>query len=227
MGLMAIGIGFVIAGLIGWLFLSFIYPQLRSSGEKLAVGPVEKKEMGVEYEIKADDVLAFHLYFYERSPQPGQARKLLQRMLLFAFALAILVIIAVLAIFGTEFLPLLATLGILAVLTLLYYLFSPLLLRKSIRVAVAKQYGQGRNKLTGKHKLTITPDAVTDVTDAGESMTRWTAVEWIASTDQYLFMTVRGSGPHIVPRRAFADEQVFTQFVDTTKAYHQSAESGN
>ncbi len=226
-GLMAIGIGFVVGELGSWLFFRFIYPQLRSSDEKLVVGAAEKKEMDIEYELKADDVLAFHLYFYERSPQRRRTRKLLRRMLLLAFALEILVIIVVLAALGTKAVPFLAALGILTLLTLLYYLFSPLLLRKIIRVAVAKQYGQGSDQLTGKHKLSITQDGVTDITGMGESKTRWKAVEWVTSTDQYLFMTVRGSGPYIVPRGAFSDETTFSQFADTAKSYHQAAEAGN
>ena len=226
-GLMAIGISFVVGELFGWLFFRFIYPQLRSSGEKLVVGPAEKKEMGIEYELKADDVLAFHLYLYERSPQARRRRKLVRRMLLLAFALDIPAIIIVLAVVGTESLPSLAALGMLALLTLLLYLFSPLLLQKDIRAAVARQYGQGSDKLTGKHKLSITQDGVTDITGMGESKTRWKAVEWVTSTDQYLFMTVRGSAPYIVPRGAFSDETTFSQFADTAKSYHQAAEAGN
>ncbi len=100
-------------------------------------------------------------------------------------------------------------------------------MRKSLKRTVARNYSQGSNKLTGKHKISITPDALTDITDIEESTTRWNAIEWIASTDQYLFMTVRGSGPHIVPRRAFTNEEAFKQFVDTVNTYYQVTEASN
>ena len=221
--------GAIVGALVALLFLKVIYPQLGIDGKKSSVyrnmqaSPAEKKEMHVEYELNTDDALAFHLYNYEHSPQLGRARKLLRRALLFAVAVELLAAILLVVAFGKHYLPFVLVLCAFALLTLLYYVFSPSLMRKGLKGAVVRNYGQRKDKLTGKHKLSIAPDAVTDITDMGESTTRWDAIEWIASTDQYLFMMVRGSGPHIVPRRAFADDAPFKQFIDTAKAYYQAA----
>ncbi len=225
--LMTFGIGTVVAGLVGWLFLRFVYPQLGTNDDKpsvntnIQVSPAEK--IYADYELNNDDMLSYYSYNYEQSPTLGRARKLIRRALLLAIAVELLVAVVLLVVLGRSYLPFAVALAAFAVLAILYYLLSPLLIRKSLRGVVARDYGHGRDKLTGKHKLSISPDAVTDITDMGESTTRWNAIEWIASTDQYLFMAVRGSGPYIVPRRAFANEEAFRQSVDTAKAYHQAA----
>jgi hypothetical protein len=226
MVLMTIGMGAVIGGLMGWLFFKFIYPQLGIVSQKLAVGtnvPVNlSKEMSVEYELNIDDALAFHLYNYEHSPQLGRVWKLLHHSLLFVVAIEILIAIVLIIADGKDMLPISTTLGVLAVLTFLYYIFRPLLMRKLLKWAAKRSYGQGPNKLIGKHELSITPDVVTDITDMGESTTRWNAIEYVASTNQHIFMQVRASSPYIVPRRAFADGAAFRQFVEAAKACHQA-----
>ncbi|MFC1928097.1 YcxB family protein [Chloroflexota bacterium] len=223
--LIAIGTG-TTGALIGWLILKLTYPGLRSNGE---ISPIDRdaqanlrEKMYVEYELNNDDILSFYSYKYEHSPGPGRARKLIRRTLLSAIAVELIAALVLGVAFGNQYLLLILLLCVFALLTLLYYVFSPSVMRKSLRGTVTRNYGQGKDKLTGKHKLSIATDAVTDSSDVGESITRWNAVEWIESTDQYLFVMVRGSGPHIVPRRAFANEEAFRQFVDTAKAYRQT-----
>jgi uncharacterized membrane protein len=222
----AIGAG-TIGALIGLLILRMIYAQFRSDGEKLKVGKNARdnlvEAMYIEYELNTDDALAFHLYNYEHSPQLGHARKLVRRGLLFAVAVELLAAAVIAVALGKGYLLFVLVLCAFALLTFLYYVVSPSLMRKGLRGTVARAYSQGKNKLTGKHKLSITPDGVTDIADIGETTTRWDAIEWLASTDQYLFMMVRGSGPHIVPKRSFADEAEFRQFVEASKVHHQAA----
>jgi hypothetical protein len=227
MVLMVIGMGAVIGGLMGWLFFKFIYPQLGIVSQKLAVDtnmPVNlSKEMNVEYELNIDDVLAFHLYHRWHSPQLGWFWKLTRYSLLFVAAIEIIFAIVLIIAFGEDMLPFSVALGILAILTFLYSILSPFMSRKTLRWALTRDYSQGRNKLIGKHKLSITPDAVTDITDMGESMTRWNARGYVKSTDRYLFMLDRASSPYIVPKRTFLDEAAFKQFVEVAKSYHQVA----
>ncbi|MFC1989144.1 YcxB family protein [Chloroflexota bacterium] len=233
MGLMTIGIGFFMAGLIGWLFLKFIFSVIQSNEENSLVGTNVReslaREMTMEYELITDDVLAFYLYNHEYNPQLEHARKLLRRMLLVSSAFEFLVAIILLVVFGEQQLLLAVFIMAFAILTLLWYIFSPSIFRKILKREVTRKYGQSQNKLAGKHKLSITSDAVTDINDMGESKTRWNAIEYVASTDQYLFML--GSDlnpyPYIVPRSTFTDESAFSQFVDTAKTYHQSARAGN
>jgi hypothetical protein len=212
---------------VGWLVLRAIYPHLRGDDKKTAVGANMQanllKEMQIEYKLNIDDALAFHSYNYEHSPQIGRARKLIQRMLLLAVGVELLVSIVLVAAFGKQQLPLATALFTLVVLTFLWYSFFPSLLRKSLRKEVARRHGQDQNKLTLTHRLSVTADTVTDVTDVGQSTTHWNAIEYVASTDQYLFMSVRASSPYIVPRRAFSDEALFSRFVEVAKAYHQAA----
>jgi hypothetical protein len=221
-----IGAG-VIGAIIGWLVLRAVFPHLRSDGKKSTVSTniqpnLVDKKMYAEYELSSDDVLSFHLYNYEQSPTLGRALKLIRRISLIAIAVVLFAAVILGTAFDKQYFPLVLVLCAFALIILLYYLFSPSLVRQSIGRVVARDYSQGQDKLTGKHKVSITADSVTDITDMGESTTRWQAVEWIVSTDQHLFMAVRGSGPYIVPRRAFNDDASFRQFVDTAKGYQKA-----
>lgn len=227
--LFVVGIGIVVGVFFGWLAANFVDSMLQSHKPSVIASLTTDidREMNVAFELTSNDVLSFYYYNYEQSPTLGKARKLIRRALLFSVAVELLAAAILLVVFGRDYLSFVVVLGLFAVLTLLYYFFAPLLGRKSIKGLVARDYGHGKDKLTGKNKLTITPDAVTNVTEMGKSTTRWDAIEWIASTDQYLFMTVRGSGPFIVPKRAFTDEQEFKKFIDTAKTYHQAVETSN
>jgi hypothetical protein len=77
--------------------------------------------------------------------------------------------------------------------------------------------------LTGKHNITITPNAIIDSSDTGDSKTYWGAIERIETTDQYVFILSLGSGPYITPRKAFSDDISFKQFIDLANIYHQGA----
>ena len=125
---------------------------------------------------------------------------------------------------GEEELSIAMAVGAFAVVTLLFYAFFYSFLRQKVaKKALQNQFEQGRNKLIGKHRLSITPDQVTDMSEVGVSTTHWRAIEYVMANDQYLFMPVRASSPHIVPRMAFSDESGFKQFVETAKAYYQAA----
>ncbi|MFH0769584.1 MAG: YcxB family protein [Chloroflexota bacterium] len=231
MALMVIVIDILIGTLASWLFLRIIYPKLGFVVEKPIISKAFRadllKEEKIEYEVKRDDVLAFHLFNYEHSPILGRARRLMRFMLLPSIILMLLSSIVSVAIFGRNYISFAVGVGFFTVLILIYYIFSPPLIRKGFTKIVERDYGRGKDKLTRKHKLSISSETVTDITDMGESTTHWDTIEWIASTDQHLFMAVRGSGPHIVPRRAFTNEEAFKQFVDTVNTYYQVTEASN
>jgi hypothetical protein len=106
---------------------------------------------------------------------------------------------------------------------LFLFFFSLFLTGRMFKSAVLKSYSQGKNRLVGKHEFIITPTELTDITDTGETKTRWYTLGYAETIDQYLFMTVRGSGPHIVPKRAFPNNEAFRHFAESAIAYYQAS----
>jgi hypothetical protein len=211
MALLATAIGAATGTLVGMLFLKVIIPNMGLVDEKpreVIDTPQNQRRVAViEYELSVDDVVAFF----------NQIGRVLKSISVMAIGLLIVVVIVALTIVDE---PVLATVaGVIAIVNLLYLI----LRRNIIRMITRMDYSQGQNRLTGRHKLSIAPDEVTDITDAGESKAHWSAVKNVVSTKQHLFILVRGSGPYIVPRRAFNDESEYRQFGDEAKAYHQAA----
>ncbi len=223
--LITIGEGIIIVGLIGWVAVRFIYPYLYSDDKKPAIASKMPenvaKEIKVEYELNAEDVAAYIIYNYEHSTQLKLSRKFLRIILLFVLGVEILGVMLLVVILKEYSFSI--ALGVLAVMTLIWYFCYPSIIQRSLKRGIPGIYGQSQNMLTGKHILLINPDLLVDKTDMGESTTRWSAVEYLTPTNQYLFVSVRGSGPHIIPKRAFADEALFKQFAETAIAYHHAA----
>ena len=220
----------VIGTMAGWAILRRLYPQYRGGGKRPSDTSSQadlKEEIELEYELNLGDVMAFYLHHYEQSPRLGRTRKLLRRMLLFSLAMEFVTVIILVAAFAMRYVSVILILGVLAAATFLYYLFSPSLMRMAINKAVTKRYDEGENTLIGRHRISITSDAVADVTDSGELTAHWSAAEYVASTDQYLFMVVREARPYIIPRRAFGDEASFRRVVEAATAYHRAAMAQN
>jgi hypothetical protein len=213
--------GFAISGGIGWLFTKFIFPQLMNNERNSASSSVNMNiEKSVEYELREDDIIGFHLFNYR---QYNRARHII-RLLIFVFILEILLIISILTFIGGKWLFVSIIIGILAIITILYYFFAPFFLRMAIRRRLTKNY-QNSNKLIGKHRFSILPIGFTDVTAVGEQTTHWDSVGYVASDGIHLFIFVRDNGPFIVPRTAFTDDSMFMEFVNLAKTYHELASS--
>jgi len=216
-----VGIG---GGLLGWLIMRIVYNRLIVPSKN---APINKpttiklpKELNVEYELNIDDVLAFYSYNFQRPPL-GRSRILLRYSNL-AFAILLACCAAILWVIDRQSIwPIFII--IIAVMMLFFFFFSLFLTGKALKSAVLKNYGQGKNRLVGKHEFSITPTELTDKTDMGETITLWEAIEYVATTNQYLFLVVRASGPFIVPKKAFANDITFKQFAETATVYQQAS----
>jgi hypothetical protein len=76
-------------------------------------------------------------------------------------------------------------------------------------------------KLLGRHRVLITPDALIHDYEIGTGRTLWAAVNRIVATKDYVFIYFAGNTVLLVPRRAFADENQFVEFVSTAKRFHE------
>ena len=78
------------------------------------------------------------------------------------------------------------------------------------------------NRITGTHHLSISADGITDINEIGQNRTHWNGISWFADTNKYLFLASSDNTIiDIVPKRAFANETSFNQFIETAKSYYQ------
>jgi hypothetical protein len=206
--------------------------------------------MEIEYNIGIDDVIAFVLYRSENT-SPGKSyiencRKWERNKANIKFYLAIglsILLISVLSLFISlnfvNFLPFTIGLFIIALIFLLcYFFYSSLLLKPFIKLnkfllsslqkpiikEMKKRYSTGKNAVMGKHILFITPDNIKSTGESYEDISKWDIIEQVVTTEQHLFIIVRGSeGAFIIPRKAFPDDAAFNLFAETAKEYHQAA----
>ena len=173
--------------------------------------------MVIDYENSLDDIMALNLYHHQQSSEARRTRQILQYGPPAALVLIALVQVSVFGSALTSSLPWLFFAGIWA-------LFVPFSLRRSMRKKVAKMVLQGDDTgVAGRHKLSLSSDAVTDKISAKKTKTKWSEVRKIAATGGHLFIYISDTAAYIVPRRAFEDESKYREFVDTAMRYYKAA----
>jgi hypothetical protein len=73
------------------------------------------------------------------------------------------------------------------------------------------------------HRLRLTPDNLIHAVDSQVSATPWQAVEEIFTSAGHAFFRMGGKNALVLPRRAFAREEDFGDFVTTANQYRQAA----
>lgn len=222
----SIGLTIAIGLLFCPVFFWFVFTQLPNVENKTD-GIYKTQENGrlktsIEYELSIDEVIAFYIFNRERSPTLGKVRRIMRLLLLITFAIEVSIVIILLTVLGQDELPIAIFVAVLALFTSLYYVLFNILSRKVIKRKMVRSHLQKPNKLVGKHLLSISPDTISDSTDGGESSTSWNIVEYVASTEQYLFIAVRSSEPYIVPGNVFPDDALFNQFIKLVEKYHKA-----
>lgn len=177
----------------------------------------------IQYELNLDDLKAYLAYQYVKNPKVIRSQKLMLRICL---PLSIFcLIMAILLAFSAKDIFLSIIVGIIAISGIFYSIYFVKFMLRIINQAANRTYGQKPSRVIGKHWLLISSDGMTDVTDIGQSTTRWNGIDWFASNEKYLFLVVRGSNFYIIPKNAFSNESSFNQFVETAKSYYQKDKS--
>jgi hypothetical protein len=80
--------------------------------------------------------------------------------------------------------------------------------------------------IVGNHHLSIDVKGFTDGTQKGDKFIGWNKVVALNEAEDYVFLLVAFSTPHVIPRRAFADEPSFRTFAKTMKDYWTTSRNG-
>lgn len=165
--------------------------------------------MEIEYELTAEDVVAFNLYHVKNSKVGKNSLKWQQYIsplifLLFAYFLSVFTDMAR----G----PLFAIFGFTAVLWVILY---PKYFYFHITRQVGKMLRDGRNDgLVGKHSLKMNKTGIHDRTSTGETNVEWAGVQSLIEDAEYFYIYTSTVTAYILPKR-----DIFS--VDGVKTYVQ------
>ncbi|MBN1367622.1 MAG: hypothetical protein JW967_06830 [Dehalococcoidales bacterium] len=196
----------IIGSILGWLIVwsvskIFRHHQIDNNIlhniEKINEEPPEIMEgIQLEYEVTPENIIAYQIYNQESSPKLGRLTKVLRWGMLISVFLEIIAAILIGAFGGEKYIFLISVICFVALVTLVWFIFSPSFFRIAAKADVMRNYTKGTNTLIGKHLLSITLEGVSDTSNMGESKIPWTKLDYIESTDKYLFMKVCGSAPY-------------------------------
>ncbi len=179
-----------------------------------------------EYELTKDDWIAFN--FYRHFHSPIARRQYLRSW--FSSVIAVLIIclgISLLASLnsptpGSTFVALLPLYsGVLFCLV-----WFPWSNRRKVRKIVAGMLGEGRNRtLLGKQRVAISPEGITKSSDFDRTTVAWSGIEQVIKDKDHAYVYTSTLTAIIVPRRAFADDVGFDEFVSKATQYHEEADA--
>jgi len=189
-------------------------------GMRFCLRPLQTKAMTAEYEITKADLCAFNLYHHRHSPTAR--RQYLRSWFIPAFAW-LLVCIGIWYLAdrerGTPSRTLLDLLPLFSIVPL-YLLYFPWVYRRKLRKIVDGMVSEGKNRgLFSHHRVTISPEGVTDSGEHNQTATAWRAVERVAAAGEHAYIYTSALSAIIVPRRAFASPSEFEAFVQTAREY--------
>jgi hypothetical protein len=107
-------------------------------------------------------------------------------------------------------------------LAALLFVFLPLVQRLVARRLMADAFRRGRIPVTSL-TLEVRPEGLAVTTETTASLTIWEGIDRIEVSDTHAFFYLKKAGAQILPRRAFADERDFQEFVESARRYHEAA----
>jgi len=183
--------------------------------------------MEVEYELTPADQAALQRYHKQHPPVPRPVWLWLPFVALWAVLLAALFGYYYLSFTGgvpfvgyfLSFVPGIGAGVILALIGLTLYnkLFNKLL----NAVHSPLREGRNREKARGWRRLAIDPDGIHVTTAFAYSLHYWEGVDAVGASEDHIFLYITTRNAHVVPRRAFADDRAFDEFLEAARRYHR------
>jgi hypothetical protein len=174
--------------------------------------------MEIDYELTPEDVLAFHLAHADAYPARGRGRRW------FSLALALgstALCVALDLQLGSISIISIGAFVLLAFSLLLLLVPRRVLLRRSVNRLLAQ--GNNTRRFLGPRHLTLAPEGLKAADGDSASFHDWAGIERLVVTDDYFFIFISTITGHVIPRRVFADEDDFQEFVRMARQYHERA----
>lgn len=198
--------------------------RIKGSGPKPAridsvAEPHGPDRMSVEYTLTLEDVRVFLRYHRRHAPRPkGQP----QHGWLWLVLLGLLSAIMLAVEFTGKEPPSLSFSTWWPVLLFVVYAFFYFFGNKLLEGL--KLRGLQRNpRFFEKKTLAITPEALAASDSSAAETILWHAIERVIEQRDHAFFYISATHAHILPKRAFAEERQFEEFVKTARRYHAEA----
>jgi hypothetical protein len=179
--------------------------------------------MQVEYSLTLDDFLALHRYHLNHPPARRRHTPWVLRLVLaFLTFMAFLNLLTSWNDNEPQAFKHALVWALLMVAVLVGYLFRHWILARLIK----RSLQQGKNaKLLKPQRLTITPEGITQDTGHSTATVAWEALEGIGTTEDHAFFYTNTVTAYVLPRRAFANDGEFEEFVEKALRYYEGAGS--
>jgi hypothetical protein len=176
----------------------------------------------VEYELTREDLYAFQWRGVFESPRGWRAR----RSAYLGWILAVLLFAIVPAIGADGFRISRVSFGFIVIALPVVFLFQWCLERWVVRRAIRQLLQDERPDRghLGRHRLVLGEDGLTESTAVGETRTRWTGVDRVEQSPDYIFIYTTPSAAHVVPKRAFSDPEQAEAFYQLSRSRKAAAE---
>ena len=175
----------------------------------------------VNYEINADDVLAF-------SRHTSRSSRTLRRLRVggYAFITLLLLFGDVVQLWVRRFWPwefLLPVVGR-QVLELVLFIGIYYLALRWMTKFTASNMSKGRHPgVMCKHKVVISDEALVETTDVGEQRVLWRGVVRVEENKSHIFIYTAPATAHVIPKWAFATNREAEEFFQAARTYHLRA----
>jgi hypothetical protein len=176
--------------------------------------------MKVQYKLTLDDAAAFLRYHAKHSRQGMRASQ--QRWLWLALFAVGALFLVLLSISRREPVPFASGGWLFVLLFVGYGLF--FLFGGRIREAGALKQLRRNRQFFDERSLEISAVGLTAATEAVSNSVKWHAVNEIIQHGDHAFFYVSKSEAHILPKRVFADEEQFQEFVEKAEWYRWKSE---
>jgi hypothetical protein len=181
------------------------------------------KDLEIEYALVPDDLVAFAQYHADHPPTPIRTgrRQTVLVALLGGVACVVTLMNDRVADKASALAIILIWIGTLLLLP--WYYPRKWLIRK----AVLRKLKQDKDDLIlGSRRLVLTSQGIKSADPVSAAFFDWKGVEKLAMTDHHLFIYLTPVVAHAIPKRVFADEEAFLEFLETARRYRQEAKEG-
>jgi hypothetical protein len=176
--------------------------------------------MEVEFVLRPDDVMAFHEYVWDHPPKGGRGYRGLSWVWL--VLLGLLSLLSVPSLIQGDWSLYVIWGPLMFVTFLLLKLFWRPLLRRQVRKTLEQKADQNAKQL-GWKRLTLSPESLIAVSEHRTVTICWAGIEKIVIAGERALIFDSPTSAHVVPRRAFADEDEFRDFVAIARRYRDAA----
>ena len=171
--------------------------------------------MDIEFELLEKDYINFNIDHAKKSSSLKKSI-LSQRIL---GPIVFMLIPFILRLYTS--IPLSYWLTIFAIASVLWVMFYPKYFNWEMGRRVKKMLNEGNNEnILIRRTISISKEGLLEKSAIGESKVKWSQVDKVEETEEYIYIYISSISAHIIPKRVFRDENEKRLFIKEIEKYH-------